>query len=103
MIIAWRIIYLTLLARECPDIPCNIVFTEEEWKIIYIMTYKKKPPKKPLSLSEMINKIARFGGYLNRKNDIEPGPTALWIGLQRMKDFILASQSLSCVWKETYG
>lgn len=103
MIIAWRIIYLTLLARECPDIPCNIVFTEEEWKIIYIMTYKKKPPKKLLSLSEMINRIAQFGGYLNRKNDIEPGPTALWIGLQRMRDFILASQSLSCVWKETYG
>lgn len=29
MIIAWRILYLTMLAREYSDINCDIVFTEE--------------------------------------------------------------------------
>jgi hypothetical protein len=90
MIIAWRILYLTMLARECPDINCDIVFTREEWKIAYLMTYRKKPPNKPISLKAMIILIAQFGGYLNRKNDGEPGPTSLWIGLQRLRDFIKA-------------
>ncbi|MFU8798303.1 MAG: IS4 family transposase, partial [Gammaproteobacteria bacterium] len=44
MIIAWRILYLTLLARACPDLPCNVVFSDEEWEVIYKMTYQKKPP-----------------------------------------------------------
>ena len=90
MIIAWRILYLTMLAREYPDTSCHIVFTEEEWKIAYMMKYRKKPPKKPITLTCMLNLIAQFGGYLNRKNDGEPGPTVIWIGLQRLHDFIKA-------------
>jgi IS4 transposase len=90
MIIAWRILYLTMLARECPKISCHVVFTEEEWKVAYMMAYRKRPPKKPIQLSMMINLIAQFGGYLNRAGDGEPGPTALWIGLQKLRDFIKA-------------
>jgi hypothetical protein len=97
MIIAWRILYLTLLARECPDLPCNIVFSEEEWQVAYKMTHQQKAPDKPPSLSELIRMIARFGGYLNRKHDKEPGPTTLWIGLQRLRDFISAQQILNSV------
>ncbi|WP_423202095.1 IS4 family transposase [Legionella fairfieldensis] len=41
-----------------------------------------------------------MGGYLNRKNDPEPGPTTLWIGLQRLRDFLGAKQALSNI---TYG
>ena len=29
-IIAWRILYLTMLGRECPELPCNLVFEEQE-------------------------------------------------------------------------
>ena len=91
-IIAWRILYLTLLSRECPDAPCHIVFAEEEWKIAYMIKYGRKAPDKPISLWSMVNLIAQFGGYLNRKNDGEPGPTAIWIGLQRLRDFVKAKQ-----------
>lgn len=52
------------------------------------MTYRKKQPAKPISLSTMIIEIAQFGGYLNRKNDEYPGPTGLWNGLERLRDFI---------------
>lgn len=38
----------------------------------------------------MIKLLAQFGGFLNRKNDGEPGPTTIWIGLQRLRDFIKA-------------
>ncbi|WP_263643059.1 hypothetical protein [Legionella longbeachae] len=37
---------------------------------------------------------------MNRKNVPEPGPTTLWIGLQRLKDFLLAQQTLRDI---TYG
>lgn len=37
MIIAWRILYLTMLARECPDASCHIIFTEEKRKVAYMM------------------------------------------------------------------
>ncbi|MFU8797851.1 MAG: IS4 family transposase [Gammaproteobacteria bacterium] len=48
-------------------------------------------------MSAAIKMIAQFGGYLNRKHDKEPGPTALWIGLQRLRDFILAHQMLHSI------
>ena len=92
MIIAWRILYLTMIARECPDANCEIVFAQEEWKVAYMISYRKKPPNKPINLSNMLNLIAQFGGYLNRKDDKEPGPTAIWIGLQRLRDFIIAAE-----------
>jgi hypothetical protein len=31
--------------------------------------------------------VASFGGFLGRKHDREPGIKAIWIGLQRLKDF----------------
>lgn len=92
MIIAWRILYLTMLARECPEASCHIVFAEEEWKVAYMMAYRKKPPQKPIPLSTMINLIAQFGGYLNRAGDGEPGPTVIWIGLQKLNDFVKAKR-----------
>ena len=25
MIVAWRVIYLTMMGRQCPDLPCDLV------------------------------------------------------------------------------
>lgn len=97
---AWRILYLTVLSREYPEVSCELIFSPEEWKIALIIMKKEPPSEKPPSLNVMIKMIASLGGYLNRKNDPEPGPTTLWIGLQRLKDFLLAQQTLRDV---TYG
>jgi hypothetical protein len=93
MIVAWRVLYLTMLGRECPDLPCDIVFTTEEWRAIYIVTEKKVPPDKPPLLNTVLRMIAGFGGFLNRKGDGEPGPQTIWIGLQRCRDFVLAIEA----------
>ncbi|RUR16336.1 IS4 family transposase [Legionella septentrionalis] len=100
MIIAWRILYLTVLSRECPEANCELVFSTEEWKIAYIILKKEAPPNKPPSSSMMMKMIASIGGYLNRKNDPDPGPATLWIGLQRLKDFLLAQKTIKEI---TYG
>ena len=48
-------------------------------------------------LSEIIPMIARLGGHLGRKHDGEPGPTSIWIGLQRMRDFLLVLDAIKNV------
>ncbi len=93
MIVAWRALYIKTLSRIYPDAPCDVVFEDTEWQAIYIITQNKKPPKEALSLNKRINMLTSFGGYLNRKNDSPLGPKAIWIGLQRVKNVVLALDS----------
>ena len=90
MIIAWRIQYITMIGRSYPGINCEAVFDPDEWKAVYIVVKQKEPPKEPPTLSEIITMVASLGGYLERKNDLPPGPKTIWIGLQRAKDFAIA-------------
>jgi hypothetical protein len=88
-IVAWRIVYLTQLGRDCPDVDCEVVFEPCEWKAVYVTLKHEEPPAKPPRLNEMIRMIASLGGYVNRKNT-QPGPQTLWIGLQRVHDLATA-------------
>jgi hypothetical protein len=90
MIIAWRVLYLTMLGRECPEMPCDVVFDTAEWQAVYLVTERKPPPDTPPSLDRMVRMVAGLGGFLDRKCDGFPGPQTLWIGLQRTADFVLA-------------
>jgi Transposase Tn5 dimerisation domain len=86
-IVAWRVLWLTMLGRSCPEIDCDAVFETEEWQAAYIIKNRQAPPDKPPDLATMISIIASFGGFLGRKGDGFPGPKSLWIGLQRVQDF----------------
>ena len=57
MIIAWRILAMTMLGRSCPEIPCSSVFDDEEWRAVYIVVHRSPPPKIPPSLNEMIRML----------------------------------------------
>lgn len=95
LIIAWRVLYLTMLGRNCPDLSCDLVFEESEWKSVYSITTKKKPPEKPPKLNEIILMVAKLGGFLGRKSDGFPGATVMWTGIQRMRDFTIAWETFS--------
>lgn len=101
-IIAWRVLMLTHLGRTCPELPCDVVFNEAEWKAVYLVTQRQTPPEQPPSLNTMVRLVASLGGFLNRKSDGFPGPKTLWIGLQRAADFVLALEAQRAV-GETYG
>ncbi len=90
LIVAWRVLYVLKLGRECPEMSCEAVFTEAEWKSVYMVAKRTAVPKRPPTLGTLIPIIASLGGYLNRKNDGPPGPQTMWIGLQRMRDFAVA-------------
>jgi hypothetical protein len=102
MIVAWRVLLLTHLGRACPELPCNVVFDEAEWKAVYLVTQRQDPPQEPPSLDTMIRLVASLGGFLNRKSDGFPGPQTLWIGLQRAADFALARETQRAIDSQRY-
>lgn len=89
-IVSWRVLYLTMLGRECPQLPCDLIFAEEEWKSVWVISTQSAPPKQAPSLERFLAMLAGLGGYLGRKHDGPPGPQTLWIGIRRMTDFALA-------------
>jgi len=88
-VIAWRILHLTHLGRECPDLPCSCAFDETEWKSACAVVRRRKGAGEP-SLSEFIAIVGKLGGHLGRKSDGAPGPQSIWQGLARVRDFACA-------------
>lgn len=88
LVVAWRIVRLTMLGRETPGLPCTIFFEDHEWKALYAFVHRSPaavPPQAP-TIREAIRTVASLGGFLGRKGDGEPGPKTLWLGLQRLDD-----------------
>jgi hypothetical protein len=87
MIVAWRIVHLTKLGRDIPNMPCTVYFEESEWKaLVAYKTRNPVPAKNPPTLREAIHMVAEMGGYLGRKGDGEPGTKSLWMGLEHLDD-----------------
>lgn len=91
LIVAWRINSLTKISRTNPELPCTVIFSEEEWRAAVMAINKNKcisPNYSTPSIREMMIMVARLGGYLNRKNDPEPGPKVIWGGLEYLRIFV---------------
>ena len=58
--------------RACPDLPAELYFDADEIKAAYVPT-KKAPPTKPLTLNDVVCRVAMLGGFLAHKGDGEPG------------------------------
>lgn len=89
-VIAWRVMYVTYLNRECPSLPCTAVFDASEWKSVWRVVTKDPLPSEPPRLSEFVKLLSRLGGHNNRSSDRPPGPQAIWVGIRRMIDFATA-------------
>lgn len=89
LIVAWRTLYVCRLGRSLPEISCEAVFEPAEWQSVYQVVQHKPPPKQPPTLHEMVGMVAQLGGFMNQKWSGEPGPQAIWIGIQRMHDMAL--------------
>jgi hypothetical protein len=91
MIVGWRIMYLTVLGRVTPDIPCDTVFESDEWRALHGFVNKTRTlPDQPPSLSEATRLVAKLGGFLGRKGDGHPGTESMWKGLTRLEDITAA-------------
>jgi hypothetical protein len=86
-LVAWRLLWLTHLARHEPEAPCTQVLAEHEWRALYAHFKRSStPPPQPPTLAEALLWIARLGGFLARRGDGSPGVTVIWRGWQRLND-----------------
>ena len=103
MVVAWRVLYLTMQTRETPSVPCDIILSEDEWKGLWIFVMKTPPPEEPPSLIEAVLMIGALGGFRKSKRYPLPGPTAMWRGLQRLQDIALAYAATEHVRRQRDG
>ncbi|MEE4377516.1 MAG: IS4 family transposase [Candidatus Competibacteraceae bacterium] len=98
LIIAWRILHLVTWGRDCPNLPCDVVFDPAEWQAAWIVAHRTQPPVTPPPLGQMVRLIAGFGGFLGRKHDGHPGPKAIWEGMQKVSAFAVAFEATHAVY-----
>lgn len=86
-IVAWRLLWITYLARYQPDQPADTVLETHEWQALYCTIHQTPlPPDTPPDLRTCVRWIAQLGGFLARKHDGEPGVKTIWQGLRRLHD-----------------
>jgi len=86
-VVAWRILYATMLSRSLPEAACTVLLSSEEWQALYCHLHETcvLPVEVP-ALRTAVRWIGRLGGFLARPHDGEPGVTVMWRGFQRLMD-----------------
>ncbi len=86
-VIAWRILWTTLLARVEPELPGTVLLDAPEWQARYCHIQQTTVlPRRPPALRQAVRWLASLGGFLGRPGDGQPGPTVLWRGFQHLAD-----------------
>jgi hypothetical protein len=84
LVIAWRIMLMTLLGRKTPQLPPEVLFSDLEIKVLSAYA-KKKCYKPPDCLGAAVKLVARLGGYLDRTKDPPPGHQIMWKGYTKLQ------------------
>jgi hypothetical protein len=81
-VIAMFIMSVTYMGRVYPDVPCDFLFNDDEWKILYRIVHKTKiPPNVPYSMSDAVTFLGILGGFKRAPSDGPPGLKCIWRGL----------------------
>ena len=93
-VIAFRLFFMTLVNRVCPDDSCVVILKKHEWEALCLSTTKTLPVEPP-TVREAVRMIAKLGGFLGRNSDGEPGITVIWRGwdkLQTIAEFYFSTR-----------
>ncbi len=95
LVVAWRICWLTMIARQKPDTPCDQILSPEEWRVLSAWATGKAPAKAP-GTQQAMRWIGKMGGWLARGKQDNPGTTCMWRGLGQLpvmaQGYLLALQ-----------
>jgi len=81
-VIAIYVMELMMISRENPDLPCDIFFDEEEWKILYCAAKRTtEVPVEAYKISDAIRYLSNLGGHRNAPSDGKDGAMIIWQGL----------------------
>lgn len=82
-VVAWQVLYLTLLAREDPDRPAGEVLSPDELAVL-----RAAAPKPVETVGQAVCEIARLVGYQPYRNALPPGVKRMWQGLLRLHEML---------------
>lgn len=86
LVIACRLLALTMQARSRPDEPADRWLAREEWEALCVQAAGGgAAPAQCPSIKDAVLMIARLGGFLARKSDGDPGSDVLWRGLEKLQ------------------
>jgi hypothetical protein len=95
LVVAWRVYWLTMMGRERPDLGCEQLLREEEWRVLSAWATGKMADTPPRA-NQAMRWIGKLGGWLARGNQDNPGTTCVWRGLLRLpcmvQGYVLALQ-----------
>lgn len=95
LVVAWRIYSLTMVGREKPEMPCDQILNEQEWRVLSAWATGQMTDTPP-SAQQAMRWIGKIGGWLARGKEDNPGTTCMWRGLVRLasmaQGYILALQ-----------
>ncbi len=83
-IAAWRLLWLTYVARQQPNTPAHTFFDYHEWQAVRTLFHKPASAARSVTIHTAVRAIARLGGFLARHSDGEPGVKTLWRGLRQL-------------------
>ena len=79
LVIAWRLHLMTLIGRDHPNWPADVLFSEIEITVLkaYAAQQRLDPPD---TINRAVGTIARIGGHMHRPRGPPPGPKVIWRG-----------------------
>jgi Domain of unknown function (DUF4338)/Transposase DNA-binding/Transposase Tn5 dimerisation domain len=84
LVIGWRIMLMTLLGRETPQLPAEVLFTDIEVQLLQAFAQQNALPP-PTQLGSAVRLVAKLGGYIGRNTDPPPGHQLLWQGFTALQ------------------
>lgn len=88
-LVAWRLMFICHMGRQCPDVDCEIIFEPSEWRSVYTVLGLELPQAGCPRLGDVVRAIAQLGGFIDRPRN-DPGTQTLWVGMQRCYDLSTA-------------
>jgi hypothetical protein len=88
-VIAWRVLFVTYIARQQPEATAEVILSPTEIKVLEGANNLKLPkPIKLKTVQQAVAALAKLGGHMGRKNDKAPGIITVCRGMMRLNDFM---------------
>ena len=88
-VIAWRVLFVTYIARQQPEASAEVILAPTEIKVLESANNRKLPkPIKIKTVQQAVAALGKLGGHMGRKNDKVPGIITVCRGMMRLNDFL---------------
>jgi hypothetical protein len=88
-VIAWRVLFVTYIARQQPNAPAEVILAPTEIKVLEgANNLKNQKPIKIKTVKQAVQALGNLGGHMGRKNDKAPGIITVCRGMMRLNDFM---------------